>query len=67
MACLVMLAIAHEKGGEADVAESLYRKAIVVGGRVESRYRIFLGQAQFFLGLLLLNKDAYPEAETLFQ
>ena len=67
MACLVMLAIAHEKGGEADEAEPLYRQAIAVGGRVESRYRIFLGQAQLFLGILLVNKDAYPEAETLFQ
>jgi tetratricopeptide (TPR) repeat protein len=67
MACLVMLAIAHEKGGEADEAEPLYRQAIALGGRVESRYRIFLAQAQLFLGILLVNKDAYPEAETLFQ
>jgi serine/threonine protein kinase len=67
MTSLVMLAIAHEKTNEADVAESLYRQAIAVGGRVEPRYRVYLGQAQFFLGLLLLNKAAYPEAETLFR
>ena len=50
MTTLVMLAMAHEKAGEVDVAEPLYRQAIDVGGRVESRYRIYLAQAQFFLG-----------------
>jgi serine/threonine-protein kinase len=67
MSTLVMLAMAHERAGEVDVAEPLYREAIAVGGRVEPRYRVYLGQAQFFLGLLLLNKAAYPEAETLFR
>jgi tetratricopeptide (TPR) repeat protein/predicted Ser/Thr protein kinase len=67
MTSLVMLATAHEKAGEADVAESLYRQAIEVGGRVESRYRIYLAQAQFFLGILLTNKAAYPEAEILLR
>jgi len=67
MSTLVMLAMAHEKAGEVDVAEPLYRQAIDVGGRVESRYRIYLGQAQFYLGTLLINKAAYPEAEMLLQ
>jgi serine/threonine-protein kinase len=67
MASLVMLAMAHEKAGEMDVAEPLYRQAIDVGGRVESRYRIYLAQAQAFLGILLVNKGAYPEAETLLR
>jgi tetratricopeptide (TPR) repeat protein len=67
MTSLVMLAIAHERAGDVDVAESLYRQAIDVGGRVESRYRIYLAQAQAFLGILLINKAAYPEAEILLQ
>jgi serine/threonine-protein kinase len=65
MTTLVMLARAHETADEAEAAESLYRQAIDVGGRVEARYRIYLGQAQFYLGLMLINKGAYPEAETL--
>jgi serine/threonine-protein kinase len=67
MSTLVMLAMAHEKAGEVDVAEPIYRQAIVVGGRVESRYRIYLAQAQLYLGVLLINKTAYPEAESLLQ
>jgi tetratricopeptide (TPR) repeat protein len=67
MTSLVMLAVAHEKAGEEDLAESIYRHAIDVGGRVEPRYRIYLAQAQTFLGILLMNKAAYPEAETLLQ
>lgn len=67
MTSLVMLATAHEKAGEVEVAEPLYRQAIAVGGRVESRYRIYLAQAQFFLGVLLTNKAAYPEAEILLR
>ena len=67
MSTLVMLAMAHEKAGEVDVAEPLYRQAIDVGGRVESRYRIYLAQAQLYLGILLINKAAYPEAEILLQ
>jgi len=67
MASLVMLAVAHEKAGEVDVAEPLYRQAVELGGRVEPRYRIFLAQAQFFLGLLLMNKAAYPEAEAVLK
>jgi len=65
MASLVMLARAHENADDAEVAESLYRQAMDVGGRVEARYRIHLGQAQFYLALMLINKGAYPEAETL--
>jgi serine/threonine-protein kinase len=67
MTSLVMLARAHEGTGETDVAESLYRQAIDVGGRVKSRYRIYLAQAQTFLGILLINKAAYPEAESLLR
>ena len=65
MTSLVMLGNAHERAGEVDLAEPLYRQAIEVGGRVEPRYRIYLAQAQAFLGILLINKEAYPEAETL--
>jgi serine/threonine-protein kinase len=67
MSTLVMLAMSHEKAGEVDVAEPLYRQAIDVGGRVESRYRIYLAQAQLYLGILFINKAAYPEAEILLQ
>ncbi len=67
MTTLVMLALAHEKAGEVDVAEPLYRQAIDLGVRVESRYRIYLAQAQFYLGRLLINKAAYPEAEILLR
>jgi len=67
MTSLAMLAMAHEKAGEVEVAEPLYRQSIDVGSRVEPRYRIYLGQAQFFLGILLINKGAYPEAEKLLK
>jgi tetratricopeptide (TPR) repeat protein len=67
MTSLVMLGMAHERAGEVDVAEPLYRQAIAMGGRVESRYRIYLGQAQAFLGVLLINKGAYPEAEVVLR
>jgi len=67
MAALVMLAMSHERAGEADVAEPLYRQAIDVGGRVETRYRIYLAQAQLSLGSLLINKGNYPEAEILLK
>lgn len=63
MTSLVLLALAHERASDMDAAESLYWKAIAVGGRVESRYRVFLAQAQGFLGILLTNKAAYPAAE----
>jgi serine/threonine-protein kinase len=64
---LVMLGSAHEKAGEVDLAEPLYRQAIDVGSRVDPRYRIYLAQAQFFLGSLLIKKAAYPEAELLLE
>lgn len=67
MTSLVMLGRAHETAGEVDLAEPLYRQAIDLGGRVEPRYRIYLAQAQFFLGSLLINKAAYPEAEILLK
>ena len=65
MATLYMLGLAYQNTGEADVAESLYRTAIAVGSRVEPRYRIFIAQAQGSLGLLLIRKTAYAEAESL--
>ena len=64
---LVMLAMAHEKAGEADLAEPLYRRAIELGGRVEPRYRIYLAQAQTLLAIALINKAAYAEAEILLR
>lgn len=65
MLSLITLASAHEQAGEVVVAESLYRQAIGVSGRIESRYRMFLGQAQMCLGILLTNNAAYPEAEAM--
>jgi serine/threonine-protein kinase len=67
MTSLVMQAAAHERTGEVDLAEPLYRQAIELGGQVDPRYRIYLAQAQFFLGLLLTNKAAYPEAEAMLK
>ena len=65
MATLYMLGTAHANTGETDEAESLYRQAIGVGGRVEARYKIFLAQSDGALGLLLIRKAAYAEAESL--
>jgi len=67
MTSLVMQAVAHERAGEVEAAEPLYRQAIELGGRVEPRYRIYLAQAQFFLGLLLTNKAAYAEAKAMLK
>lgn len=67
MTSLVMLATAHERAGDVQKAEPLYRQAIEVGGGVEARYRIFLAQAQAFLGSLLTNKGSYAEAERLLR
>ena len=67
LASLVMLATAYERAGDSGVAEPLYRQAIEVGGRVEPRYRIFRVQAQAYLGVLLIGKGTYPEAETLLR
>jgi eukaryotic-like serine/threonine-protein kinase len=64
MTSLVMLARSHELMGNVDVAEALYRKAVAVGRHVERRYRIFIAQAQAFVGLLLINKSEFAEAET---
>jgi serine/threonine-protein kinase len=67
VATLTMLAMAYDKAGEVEEAESIYRQAIETGRRVEARYRIFLAQAELFLGYLLINKEAYSEAETLLR
>jgi serine/threonine-protein kinase len=67
VATLVFLAMAYERAGEVEEAESIYRQAIETGRRVEARYRIFLAQAELFLGYLLINKEAYSEAETLLR
>lgn len=64
---LITLAVAHERAGEVDAAESIVRQAIAMAGRVESRHRAVLAQAQTFLAFLLANKGAYVEAETLLQ
>jgi eukaryotic-like serine/threonine-protein kinase len=64
---LITLAVAHERAGEVDAAESIVRQAIAMAGRVESRHRPVLAQAQTFLAFLLANKGAYVEAETLLQ
>src|ERR1035441_5300264 len=55
--------MAREKLGNIDGAESLYRRAIEVGGGVEHRYRIYLAQASGYLGMLLTNKQSYADAE----
>jgi len=67
LSSLVMLASAHERGGDSERAERVYRQVIEVGGRVEYRYRIFLAQAQAYLGVLLINKESYSEAETILR
>ena len=66
IAALVMQAKAEEGAGQTDAAEVLYRKAIE-GGRVQARFRIFVAQAQGWLGILLTGKGAYAEAETLLR
>jgi len=67
MASLTMLARAEEQSGNTDEAERLYHRAIEIGGHVEARYRIFLAQAQAYLGILLTNKGSFPEAEALLR
>jgi tetratricopeptide (TPR) repeat protein len=67
VATLVLLAMAYERAGDVEKAEPIYRQAIEAGKRIEARYRIFLAQADLFLGYLLINKGAYPEAEIVLQ
>ena len=67
MATLTGLAMAREKLGNIDGAESLYRRAIEVGGGVEHRYRIYLAQATGYFGALLTNKGEYDEAEKMLR
>jgi tetratricopeptide (TPR) repeat protein len=61
---LVMLATAEQGAGNIEGAEKLFRQAIEIGNHVPARYRVFLAQAQGLLGTLLMNKAAFPEAET---
>src|ERR1051326_636844 len=63
MATLVMLGRARQASGNVDGAELLYRQAISIGSHVEYRYRIFMGQAEGYLGQLLTAKGNYSEAE----
>jgi serine/threonine-protein kinase len=67
MASLTMLARAEEQSGDTEAAEKLYHRAIEIGGHAEARYRIFLAQAQAYLGFLLINKGAFPEAEAVLR
>ncbi|HEY8835777.1 MAG TPA: serine/threonine-protein kinase, partial [Chthoniobacterales bacterium] len=67
IATLTMLAMAYDKAGEPAEAEPIYWQAIEAGKRVEARYRIFLAQADLSLGYLLINKEAYPEAEIVLR
>ena len=67
IATLTMLAMAYDRAGDAAEAEPIYRQAIEAGKRVEARYCIFLAQADLFLGILLINKEAYTEAETVLR
>ena len=48
------------------MAEAIYRKAIEAG-RVQARTRVFVAQAQGWLGVLLTGKGAYAEAETVLR
>jgi serine/threonine protein kinase/tetratricopeptide (TPR) repeat protein len=64
LATLTALGIAHEKLGDANGAESYYRRALEAGRGVERRYRIFLAQASAYLGMLLTNKQSYADAES---
>jgi serine/threonine-protein kinase len=67
LATLTALALAREGSGNTAGAESLYRRAIEAGQKVEPRYRIFLAQATGYYGLLLTNKGEYDEAEKLLR
>jgi tetratricopeptide (TPR) repeat protein len=67
VATLTMLGGAYDKAGEPAEAESIYRQAIEAAKRAEARYRIFLAQADLGLGYLLINKEAYLEAETVLR
>jgi tetratricopeptide (TPR) repeat protein len=64
---LLTLAVAHERAGEVDAAESIVRQAIDLAGGMEPQQRDLLPQAQTFLGFLLASKGAYAEAETLLR
>lgn len=64
LAALSGLGWAREKSGNLESAEATYRQAIHRGRGVEYRYRIFLAQTFAYLGILLTNKGAYPEAES---
>ena len=63
----VLLATDYGKAADINVAEGLYQQAIDARARLESRSRVFLAQAQTFLGILLTNKGAYPDAEILLR
>jgi tetratricopeptide (TPR) repeat protein len=67
IATLTMLAMAYDRAGEPAEAEPIFRQAIEAGKRVEARYRIFLAQADLYLSVLLINKEAYPEAEIVLR
>jgi serine/threonine-protein kinase len=67
MTSLVMLATAEQGAGDVEAAEKLFRQAIDTGNRVPARYRVFLAQAQAYLGGLLTNKGALAEAEAVLR
>ena len=64
---LVMLGNAHERVGEIETAEKIYREAIEVGGRGPARNRMYVAQAEAYLGVLLIDKLAYAEAESFLR
>ena len=67
LATLTALALARQKGGNLEGAETLYRRAIQAGQVVQRRYRIFLAQADGYCGTLLIDKGEYVEAETMLR
>jgi len=64
LSTLTALAVAHERSGDAQGAETLYRRSIELGRTAERRYRIFLAQASGYLGSMLIDRGAYADAET---
>lgn len=67
VASLVMLASAEQGTGDVAAAEKRYRQAIEAGQRIPARFRVFLAQAQAYLGILLSNKGAQADAESVLR
>lgn len=67
LAAMGAYGLARQKSGDIEGAEATYRQALRSGEGVEYRYRIFVAQTSFYLGILLAAKGNYPEAEAIFR